>query len=168
MKVLITGGGGFIGSHLAEGHLDRGDTVWGVDTGMNLKVRHLLDNPKFHYVKASVLETFRARTRPEQLTDVVSAFESGLVVHTGEDIASSDEMISMIETALKGTKREVREAFILSGIEGFSLDEIAAITDRKPEQVRESIVAAREHLRKFPPIASQFRKKQLQNTGTTQ
>ncbi|MBI3856722.1 MAG: NAD-dependent epimerase/dehydratase family protein [Planctomycetes bacterium] len=56
MKVLITGGGGFIGSHLAEGHLKRGDQVWSVDTGMNLKVRHLLSNPKFHYVKASVLD----------------------------------------------------------------------------------------------------------------
>jgi nucleoside-diphosphate-sugar epimerase len=56
MKVLITGGGGFIGSHLAEGHLKRGDQVWSVDTGMNLKVRHLLGNPKFHYVKASVLD----------------------------------------------------------------------------------------------------------------
>ncbi len=56
MKVLITGGGGFIGSHLAEGHLQRGDEVWGVDTGMNLKVRHLLPNKKFHYVKASVLD----------------------------------------------------------------------------------------------------------------
>ena len=56
MKVLITGGGGFIGSHLAEGHLKRGDQVWSVDTGMNLKVRHLLANPKFHYVKASVLD----------------------------------------------------------------------------------------------------------------
>jgi magnesium chelatase subunit I len=41
-------------------------------------------------VKASILETFRARTRPEKLTDVVSAFEGGLVVHTGEDIASSE------------------------------------------------------------------------------
>src|SRR5436853_2825698 len=47
----ITGGGGFIGSHLAEGHLKRGDQVWSLDTGMNLKVRHLLDDPKFHYVK---------------------------------------------------------------------------------------------------------------------
>jgi RNA polymerase sigma factor (sigma-70 family) len=86
---------------------------------------------------------------------------------TPEDIASSDEMISMIETALKGASREDREAFILNGIEGFSLEEIAAITDRKPEQVRASIVAAREQLRKFPPIASQFRNRQLQNTGTT-
>src|SRR6266850_7019220 len=56
MKVLITGGGGFIGSHLAEAHLADGDEVWALDTGMNLKVRHLLQNPNFHYVKASVTE----------------------------------------------------------------------------------------------------------------
>ena len=55
MKVLVTGGGGFIGSHLAEAHLDRGDEVWAIDTAANLKVRHLLSNPRFHYVKASVL-----------------------------------------------------------------------------------------------------------------
>jgi UDP-glucose 4-epimerase len=56
MRVLITGGGGFIGSHLAEAHLAEGDEVWALDTGMNLKVRHLLANPKFHYVKASVTD----------------------------------------------------------------------------------------------------------------
>ncbi len=56
MKVLITGGGGFIGSHLAEQHLRRGDEVWALDTAMNLKVRHLLPDPRFHYVKASVLD----------------------------------------------------------------------------------------------------------------
>jgi magnesium chelatase subunit I len=41
-------------------------------------------------IKTAVLETFRARTRPEKLTDVVNAFEEGIVVHTGEDIASSE------------------------------------------------------------------------------
>jgi UDP-glucose 4-epimerase len=56
MKVLITGGGGFLGSHLAEQHLRRGNEVWAVDTGMNLKVRHLLPDSRFHYVKASVLD----------------------------------------------------------------------------------------------------------------
>jgi len=56
MKVLITGGSGFIGSHPAEAHLKKGDEVWAVDTAMNLKVRHLLPNPKFHYVKASVMD----------------------------------------------------------------------------------------------------------------
>jgi RNA polymerase sigma factor (sigma-70 family) len=85
---------------------------------------------------------------------------------TPEDIASSDEMITMVERALQGAGRDDREAFILNAIEGFSVEEIAAITDRKPEQARASIAAAREHLRKFPPLASQFRDKQLQNTGT--
>src|SRR2546423_1338778 len=42
-------------------------------------------------VKASVLEIFRARTRPEQLTEAVTAFENGLAVHTGEDIPSSGD-----------------------------------------------------------------------------
>jgi len=41
-------------------------------------------------VNASLLETFRARTRPEKLTDVVNAFDGGQVVVTGEDIASSE------------------------------------------------------------------------------
>ena len=41
-------------------------------------------------VKTAVLETFRARTRPEKLTELVQAFDGGLVVHTGEDIASSE------------------------------------------------------------------------------
>jgi UDP-glucose 4-epimerase len=56
MKVLITGGGGFIGSHLAEAFLKRGDEVYALDLAMTLKVRHLLDHPKFHYIKASVLD----------------------------------------------------------------------------------------------------------------
>ena len=55
-------------------------------------------------IKTAVLETFRARTRPEKLTDIVNAFEEGIVVHTGEDIASSeygrllDEMPALRET----------------------------------------------------------------------
>lgn len=56
MKILITGGGGFIGSHLAEAHLKRGDEVWVTDTSGNHKVRHLLERgPKFHFVKESVM-----------------------------------------------------------------------------------------------------------------
>jgi magnesium chelatase subunit I len=41
-------------------------------------------------VKAAVLEVFRARVRPERLGPVVTSFEEGLVVHTGEDVASKD------------------------------------------------------------------------------
>ncbi len=41
-------------------------------------------------VKASVLEVFRARVRPEKLAELVRAFDDGRVIHTGEDLPSSE------------------------------------------------------------------------------
>jgi UDP-glucose 4-epimerase len=55
MKVLITGGGGFVGSHLADACLARGDEVSILDMGTVKKVRHLMGNPAFHYIRDSVL-----------------------------------------------------------------------------------------------------------------
>ncbi|MFA5975467.1 MAG: NAD-dependent epimerase/dehydratase family protein [Elusimicrobiota bacterium] len=54
MRVLITGGAGFLGSHLAEGFLKRGDEVFVLDMAPSLKVEHLLSSPNFHYVRDSV------------------------------------------------------------------------------------------------------------------
>jgi nucleoside-diphosphate-sugar epimerase len=55
MKVLITGGAGFVGSHLAEAFLARGDHVIALDTGSQAKVRHLLRDPRFRLVVDSVM-----------------------------------------------------------------------------------------------------------------
>ncbi len=87
-------------------------------------------------------------------------------VPTPEDIASTDEIVRMVELALRGAGRAEREVFILHALEGFSVDEIAVITDRKPEQVRSCIAGAREHLRKSPPLASQFASRLLQKIST--
>ncbi len=54
MRVLITGGAGFLGSHLAEGFLKRGDEVFVLDLSLSTKVEHLLSNPQFHYVRDSI------------------------------------------------------------------------------------------------------------------
>jgi len=57
MRVLITGGAGFIGSHLSEAMLDRGDEVFVIDdlsTGSIENVQHLKSNPRFHYAIDSV------------------------------------------------------------------------------------------------------------------
>ncbi len=86
-------------------------------------------------------------------------------VATPEDIAYSDEMNGLMESALAAAKPRDREVFILHTIEGFSVAEIAAITDREPEAISASIVAAREHLRRSPTIAGRF-KRSLQRTGT--
>jgi UDP-glucose 4-epimerase len=57
MKVLITGGGGFLGSHLGDGLLAAGHEVTALDIAPDLKVRHNLANPAFRYIKGSVLDT---------------------------------------------------------------------------------------------------------------
>jgi DNA-directed RNA polymerase specialized sigma24 family protein len=75
-------------------------------------------------------------------------------VSTPEQIASSDEMLRLVEVALHGTDRAAREAFILQAIEGFTDEEIAVITDRKPDEVRASVKTACEHLRKSPMFAT--------------
>jgi UDP-glucose 4-epimerase len=52
MKFLITGGAGFVGSHLAGALLERGDEVYAIDnlsTGSIENIEHLKDNPRFHY-----------------------------------------------------------------------------------------------------------------------
>ena len=84
---------------------------------------------------------------------------------TPEDIAYSDEMVTLVQCALDGTSRTDREVFILHAIEGFSVEEIVAITDRKPGEIMSSIVATREHLRRFPPLRERSKDK-LQRTGT--
>ena len=54
MKVFITGGAGFLGSHLTDAWLARGDEVTILDVVGDLKVRHHLGNPRFHYVRDSI------------------------------------------------------------------------------------------------------------------
>jgi UDP-glucose 4-epimerase len=57
LRVLITGGAGFIGSHLSESYLQRGDEVFIIDdlsTGSIENIRHLKDHPRFHYTIDSI------------------------------------------------------------------------------------------------------------------
>jgi len=85
-------------------------------------------------------------------------------VSTPEQAAYSDEVIALVQAALRGADRTDREAFLLYGIEGFSLNEIAAITGRHPEAVRESVQRARDCVRSAPSIASEFHGELLAKT----
>ena len=57
MRVLITGGAGFIGSHLSDAYLERGDEVFIIDdlsTGSFENIAHLKQHPRFSYMIDSV------------------------------------------------------------------------------------------------------------------
>jgi UDP-glucose 4-epimerase len=54
--VLLTGGGGFVGSHMADAFLARGDEVFVLDTGSVAKTRHLSGRRGFTFVRDSVFD----------------------------------------------------------------------------------------------------------------
>jgi len=56
-RILVTGGAGFIGSHLCEKLLDQGHEILCVDncfTGNKSNVYHLMDNPKFEFYRHDI------------------------------------------------------------------------------------------------------------------
>jgi RNA polymerase sigma factor (sigma-70 family) len=77
-------------------------------------------------------------------------------VSTPEESAYSDELIALVQSALRGADRTDREAFLLYGIEGFSLNEVAAITGRHVEAVRDSVQRARDCVRNEPSVANEL------------
>src|ERR1044071_5117114 len=59
MRILVTGGAGFIGSHLAEELLRRGHEVWALDdlsTGRLDNFSSFERNPRFRFREGSVMD----------------------------------------------------------------------------------------------------------------
>jgi UDP-glucose 4-epimerase len=58
LKILITGGAGFIGSYLSEAYISRGDEVYAIDdlsTGSLENIKPFAKNPLFHFVNDTIL-----------------------------------------------------------------------------------------------------------------
>jgi len=101
VKVLITGGAGFIGSHLAEAYLGRGEEVYVIDdlsTGSRDNIGHLLGNPLFHFVNDTILN----RETLLELTGICD-----VVVHLAAAVGVKliiDEPLKSIHTNIAGTE----------------------------------------------------------------
>lgn len=101
MRYLITGGAGFIGSHLAETLLGRGEEVFILDdlsTGSVENVRHLKKNDRFHYFFDSI-------TNKSLLAELVD--ESDAVFHLAAAVGVRlivESPVRTIETNVYGTQ----------------------------------------------------------------
>jgi nucleoside-diphosphate-sugar epimerase len=100
-SALITGGAGFIGSHLAELLLSDGWSVWVLDdlsTGSYENVAHLRDDDRFHLV----VDTMLSRTVVNELVNKVD-----VVYHLGAAVGPRlivEEPVRTIVTNLEGSE----------------------------------------------------------------
>jgi len=107
MRALITGGAGFIGSHLAEALLAEGEEVTIIDdlsTGRLDNVQHLVDNPRFRYVIESVLN--------ETVMDLLVS-DCDIIYHLAAAVGVEmvvDEPLQTLQTNLLGTEMVLRLA----------------------------------------------------------
>ena len=101
MRVLITGGAGFIGSHLSDAYLQRGDEVFVIDdlsTGSIENIRHLKDHPRFHYT----IESVHNQPVTAELVD-----QCDVVVHLAAAVGVKlivESPVRTIETNVRGTE----------------------------------------------------------------
>ena len=107
MRVLITGGAGFIGSHLAEALLKRGDQVDVLDdlsTGRIENIAHLRSHPDFSYTIGSVTDESAVADLMDQCDmtfHLAAAVGVRLVV---------SRPVHTIETNVHGTETVLRQA----------------------------------------------------------
>lgn len=101
MRYLVTGGAGFIGSHLAEALLNRGETVAVLDdlsTGSVQNIRHLKKFDRFHYF-------FDALSNKQLLAELVD--ECDVIFHLAAAVGVRlivESPVRTLETNVYGTQ----------------------------------------------------------------
>jgi RNA polymerase sigma factor (sigma-70 family) len=113
----------------------------------------LEDSARPRNVRASDEPELQFHQPDESITGATVIADSRIA--TPEQIMASDELLRLIASALRDLGSGPREVFILHALEGFSIDEIAAITGLPSEHVLTYVSAARDHLRKMPGLARQ-------------
>jgi len=101
LRVLITGGAGFIGSHLTDAYLQRGDEVYIIDdlsTGSIANIQHLKGHKRFHYT----IDTVHNHPVTAELVD-----ECDVIFHLAAAVGVKlivESPVRTIETNVRGTE----------------------------------------------------------------
>lgn len=103
MDVLITGGAGFIGSHLAERLLARGDRIVVVDNFATARRDNLLPHDGLELIEGSVADD-------ELVSQVFERVAPEVVVHAAASYKDPDDWTEDSRTNALGTANVVREA----------------------------------------------------------
>ena len=135
MKILVTGGAGFIGSHLNDELLQKGHEVQCVDDlslGTEENIRHLLGNRNFHFHRMDI-------TKGNDLSNLMKDKHIDCVFHlaANSDIQAggANPAIDMERTFM--TTYKVLEAMRLNGVKDLVFSSTSAIYGEKDKAISE-------------------------------
>ena len=136
MRTLVTGGAGFIGSHLCDALIERGDEVWCVDNlhlGREENIAHLYGNGRFRFHRMDLLE----RTA---LDEIFRESRPEMVYHmaANSDIqqGSADHEVDLRLTFL--TTFETLEAMLRHGVGRLFFASTSAVFGDAPQTLHET------------------------------
>jgi len=107
MRALITGGAGFIGSHLSERLLEKGfevDVIDNLSTGRKRNISHLFDNDDFEFFQNTIMNEWL-------LEDLIN--QSDVVYHLAAAVGVKliiEKPVETIETNIRGTENVLKFA----------------------------------------------------------
>ena len=124
---MITGGAGFIGSHLADAYIARGDEVFCIDdlsTGSIENIAHLKEHPRFHYA----IDTVQNQPVTAELVDVCDvvfhlAAAVGVKLIVESPVRTIETNVHCTEVILALANKKKKKVLIASTSEVYGLSE---------------------------------------------
>ena len=143
MRILITGGAGFIGSHLAEHLLANGHSVYAIDdlsTGRIENILHLKGRPQFHYTIDSIMNV-PATAELVDLCDVVlhAAAAVGVRLIVESPVRTIETNIRGTEIILQLAAKKKKTVFV------FSTSEVYGKSNKVPFSENDDLVLGPTH-----------------------
>jgi UDP-glucose 4-epimerase len=121
MKYLVTGGAGFIGSHICDALIKRGDSVHVLDnlsTGSKKNIDQLLCNPKFTLTEGSILDVDTVEKAVESVDQVLHlAAAVGVFTIVDKPLESLTTNLRGTENILEAASKYQKEVLIASSSE---------------------------------------------------
>ena len=131
MKYLVTGGAGFIGSHISDSLIKRGDQVVVLDnlsTGNRKNIEHLLKNPSFTLTEGSILDTSVVNDVVNSVDHVLHfAAAVGVFTIVDKPLESLTTNIRGTENILEASHRFKKEVLIASSSEIYGKNVVSAL-----------------------------------------